>query len=174
MNKEILLHETDDKQQVFETVATYIESLSIEVDSTDFDRPWGGFFVIKEESTERFIKEFFPDYSYEEIANGLSLTPKVLIPAPGKRLSWQYHHRREEIWSVVAGPVGVITSDNDEQGPVREINKGEIVSFGTETRHRLIGLDSYGVVAEFWKHTDPNSPSDESDIVRVQDDFSRN
>jgi mannose-6-phosphate isomerase len=28
-------------------------------------------------------------------------------------------------------------------------------------------------VAEIWQHTDAANPSDENDIVRVQDDFSR-
>lgn len=164
---------THDKQVIFETVEKYLQSLSIVVASTDFERPWGGFFVIEDDSTETFINTFFPGYSYDEIANGLNLTPKILVAEPSKRLSWQYHHRREEIWSVVAGPVGVITGSTDEQGPVRAVNAGEVVSFGTETRHRLIGLDTFGVVAEFWKHTDPANPSDESDIVRVEDDFRR-
>jgi len=39
-------------------------------------------------------------------------------------------------------------------------------------RHRLIGLDNYAVVAEIWQHTD-KIPSDEDDIIRVQDDFGR-
>jgi hypothetical protein len=29
------------------------------------------------------------------------------------------------------------------------------------------------MVAEIWQHTDPNHPSDEDDIVRLQDDFGR-
>ena len=40
-------------------------------------------------------------------------------------------------------------------------------------RHRLVGLENWGVVAEFWQHTDPDHPSDEDDIVRVQDDYKR-
>ena len=39
-------------------------------------------------------------------------------------------------------------------------------------RHRLIGLSDYGIVAEIWQHTS-DVPSDESDMVRVQDDFDR-
>lgn len=167
------LQNIDNKEQVFESVELFLGELGINIESTDFDRPWGGFFVIKNESTEKFISTFFPDLSYAEISNGLELTPKILVAAPDKRLSWQYHHRREEIWSVIAGPIGVITSETDEQGPVLTINDGEVVSFGTEVRHRLIGQANYGVVAEFWKHTDTNNPSDESDIVRVEDDFSR-
>lgn len=171
--KTLELPRTTDKLAVFKTIADYLGKLGVAVEATDFERPWGGFFVIEKDSTETFINAFFPGYSSDEIANGLDLTPKILVAEPGKRLSWQYHHRREEIWSIVAGPVGVITSKTDEQGPVRSVQPGEIVSFGTETRHRLIGLDNFGVVAEFWKHTDAANPSDEADIVRVQDDFSR-
>jgi mannose-6-phosphate isomerase-like protein (cupin superfamily) len=167
------LPETTDKYEIFDTVATHLGRLGIQVASTDFNRPWGGFFVIDDVSTEQFIEQFFPGYSYDEIANGLALTPKILIPAPEKRLSWQYHHRREEIWSVVAGPVGIATSEDDVQGDVRTLQSGDVVSMGTQMRHRLIGLETFGVVAEFWKHTDPSNPSDEDDIIRVQDDFSR-
>ena len=34
----------------------------------------------------------------------------------------------------------------------------------------LLVLDTWGVVAEFWQHTDAESPSNEDDIVRLQDD----
>jgi hypothetical protein len=40
-------------------------------------------------------------------------------------------------------------------------------------RHRLIGFETWGVVAEFWQHTDPTNPSNEEDIIRLQDDYSR-
>ena len=41
-------------------------------------------------------------------------------------------------------------------------------------RHRIIGTSEYAVVAEIWIHTDKDNPSDENDIVRIQDDFDRN
>jgi len=50
---------------------------------------------------------------------------------------------------------------------------GSIVELAQGERHRLVGVDEWGVIAEIWKHTDPTNPSDESDIVRVQDDFGR-
>lgn len=172
-NHVLSLPKTDDKAEVFATTEAFLRELSIEIESTDFDRPWGGFFVIKDSSTETFIQAFFPGYSYDQIANGLPLTPKILVVEPNKRLSWQYHRRREEIWSVISGPVGVITSDTDEQEPLQEVSQGGVVDFGAEKRHRLIGLDIFGVVAEFWKHTDPNNPSNELDIIRIEDDFQR-
>ena len=52
-------------------------------------------------------------------------------------------------------------------------NEGDQIILQKGERHRLIGLDDYSVVAEIWQHTDVNHPSDEDDIIRVQDDFGR-
>ena len=49
----------------------------------------------------------------------------------------------------------------------------DIIHFQKEERHRLIGLSDFGIVAEIWIHTDSDNPSDEDDIVRLQDDYSR-
>ena len=51
--------------------------------------------------------------------------------------------------------------------------EGDQIILKQGERHRLIGLNDYGVVAEIWQHTDKKNPSDEEDIVRVQDDFGR-
>lgn len=50
--------------------------------------------------------------------------------------------------------------------------EGNQVKLQQGERHRLIGLKDFGIVAEIWQHTD-SVPSDEDDIVRVQDDFKR-
>jgi mannose-6-phosphate isomerase len=50
---------------------------------------------------------------------------------------------------------------------------GETITLKQGERHRLIGLDDWGIVAEIWVHTDVNNPSNEDDIVRLQDDFGR-
>jgi mannose-6-phosphate isomerase len=56
---------------------------------------------------------------------------------------------------------------------VQELNIGDVVQLAQGQRHRLVGLNQWGVLAEIWQHTDPSNPSDEDDIVRVQDDFGR-
>ena len=115
---------------------------------------------------------FFPDfkrYDSEEI----TLSPKILVVQPEKRLSWQYHHRRSEYWKVIQGEVGVVTSKNDQQKPVQTVEKGDQIRIQQGERHRLIGLNDWGMVAEIWEHTDPSNPSNESDIVRLEDDFGR-
>jgi len=64
-------------------------------------------------------------------------------------------------------------SDTDEQTEVDKYQKGDVIVLDKGERHRLVGLDDWGIVAEIWQHTDPNHPSDEDDIVRLQDDFGR-
>jgi len=50
---------------------------------------------------------------------------------------------------------------------------GDTITLQQGERHCLIGLDDYAVIAYIWQHIDTNNPSDEEDIVRLQDDFGR-
>lgn len=143
------------------------------IKTKDFSRPWGGFFVLDEDQAELFIETYFPTYKKEDLMLGNKLSPKILVVEPGKRLSWQYHHRRAEIWRVVEGEVGVVMSENDEETEVKVFEPGDIIVLATGQRHRLVGLNDWGVIAEIWQHTDTASPSNEDDIVRLQDDFGR-
>jgi mannose-6-phosphate isomerase-like protein (cupin superfamily) len=139
----------------------------------DKDRPWGGFFVIEKEQAQVFANQYFGGLDISALKTGGALSPKILIVAPKKRLSWQYHLRRAEIWRVIQGQVGVKRSANDTEGELEKLNVGDTITLQQGERHRLIGLDDYAVIAEIWQHTDANHPSDENDIVRVQDDFGR-
>jgi mannose-6-phosphate isomerase-like protein (cupin superfamily) len=158
---------------IFDIIAQEIKRSGLNVASFDFDRPWGGFFVIDEEQAQKFANIYFQGLSIEKLRVTGKLSPKILIVKPGARLSWQYHHRRAETWRVIKGTVGVVRSYNDVEGEVNSFEMGEIIVLQQGERHRLIGLNDYGVVAEFWQHTDSSNPSDEDDIVRVQDDYSR-
>lgn len=174
MSKELHLPTTEDKEAIFTAVNEYLGDLSLRAASTDSNRPWGGFFVIDEADTDAFISEFYPDYDIGNIRQfGSRLSPKILVVGPGEELSWQYHHRRAELWRCVEGPVGFKRSQNDMQGESHILNAGETVQFDPSERHRLIGLDGWGVVAEFWQHTDPINPSNEEDIVRLEDKYGR-
>jgi len=159
--------------ETFERIERQLAEQGFEFERTDFNRPWGGFFVISEDQSERFLDAFYPGEDYESLTKGGKVSPKILVVAPEKRLSWQYHHRRSEVWKVVEGPIGVARSESDEQGEVDTHQVGEKIILAKGERHRLIGLDSIGIVAEIWQHTDMERPSDEEDIVRLQDDFGR-
>jgi mannose-6-phosphate isomerase len=170
---ELQITGVETKQELFMAVEQYLGNLSLGIAQVDSTRPWGGFFVIDEAQTGEFIKQYFPELPQDDIEKGGKLSPKILLVEPGKRLSWQYHNRREELWKILSGPVGVIISTTDEQEPLSTLSADQTVQFGTEVRHRLVGLDNWGVVAEIWQHTDPSNPSDEADIIRVEDDFGR-
>ena len=139
----------------------------------DLARPWGGFLLVSQTEVREFIRVYFPDAGLLDAHERLALSPKLLLVAPGRRLSWQYHRGRSEIWRVIEGPVGVSRSLTDKETPMRTYDAGEVLRLELGERHRLIGLDTWGVVAEIWQHTDAASPSDELDIVRVADDYQR-
>lgn len=162
-----------ERDTIFAEVGDILTQQGFTLERYDFNRPWGGFFVINEEHAARFIETYFPEESVADLAGGRKVSPKILVVAPEKRLSWQYHHRRSEVWRVVNGRTGVITSDTDEQGEVQVLELGDKVVLACGERHRLVGLEGFGLVAEIWQHTDPEHPSDEEDIVRLQDDFGR-
>ena len=159
-------------QIFYSTVQSELESLGFTVVAKDFNRPWGGFLVIDENQAQAFANRFFDGLDVQDLRIDGELSPKILMVNPYARLSWQFHHRRAEIWQIYRGTVGIIRSDDDEQRPVEHFNEGDQVRLRQGERHRLIGLVDFGVVAEIWQHTGP-VPSDEDDIVRLQDDFDR-
>mgnify|MGYP006279669079 CR=1 FL=1 len=161
------------KDEVFSRLEAFLAEKGFQIVDRDQARPWGGFLVIDEAQAFDFAKTFFPEQNMESFRHFSKLSPKILMVEPGKRLSWQYHHRRAELWKVIAGSAGVIISETDEQMPVQHLETGSIVELKQGERHRLTGLDEWGVVAEIWKHTDAENPSDENDIIRVEDDFGR-
>lgn len=158
---------------IFENIQKQLETNHFTIVSKDHNRPWGGFFVIAEEQAQAFANQYFEGLDVSTLKRGGALSPKILVVAPGKRLSWQYHHRRAESWRVIQGQAGVKRSTNDIEGELEILNIGDTITLQQGERHRLIGLDDYAIIAEIWQHTDANHPSDEEDIVRVQDDFGR-
>ena len=157
----------------FIQVKNHIESFGYRIVDFDFKRPWGGFLVIDEKQVNKFAGQFFEDITIDSLKIGGKLSPKLLIVNSNARLSWQYHLRRAEIWRVYKGTVGIIRSNDDDQKPLLTLNEGDQVKLKQGERHRLIGLKQRALVAEIWQHTDPNNPSNEEDIVRLQDDFGR-
>ena len=162
-----------DKSELFQEISSKLTNKGFKIESEDQNRPWGGFFVINEDQAQEFADAYFEGLNVQDLRISGKLSPKVLIVGPNKRLSWQYHHRRAEIWRVIRGEVGVVTSPSDEEHELKILKEGDSIRLSQGERHRLVGLGSYGVVAEIWQHTDSANPSDEDDIVRVQDDFGR-
>lgn len=157
----------------FKKIENEIIAKGFKIISKDFERPWGGFLVIDESQAQDFANTFFDGIDIEALKIGGKLSPKILIVSPDSKLSWQYHHRRAEIWRVFRGKVGISKSFDNIEKPVKILNEKDQIKLKKGERHRLIGLDDFAVVSEIWQHTDPDYPSDENDIVRISDDYGR-
>lgn len=164
---------TDSKESAFAKAQKDLDKLGFKVVSKDSSRPWGGFFVIDESQARDFAAHYFPEVKFEDLKISGKLSPKILMLESKQRLSWQYHHRRAEIWKLVAGEGSIVISPTDEQTTPVEMKLGEVIRLQKGIRHRAVGLNGWGMIAEIWQHTDANDPSNEDDIVRVEDDFGR-
>jgi len=91
---------------------------------------------------------------------------KLITVAPGKRLSYQSHEKRQEQWTLVKGELTVIRDDDEYS-----LNKpGESITILKGNKHRA------------WNKTDKpvqfvevqtGEYFGEDDIVRYEDDFNR-
>jgi mannose-6-phosphate isomerase len=108
------------------------------------DRPWGKYYVIHDEE----------NYKLKRI--------EVL---PGGRLSYQFHDKRSEAWSIVEGSGIVTLEDND-----LKVSYGDTVTIKRQQKHRIFNnTDSLLVFIEVQMGT----YFGEDDIVRIQDDYKR-
>lgn len=164
------------KETIVREVVEAITSSGYQLVEQDDSRPWGAFFRLANNNADTFVQEFFQglDPAAARLGNEhTELSPKILLVSPEQRLSWQYHDRRAERWAFVT-PGGYYKSLTDEQGDLHSAESGDVVQFSQGERHRLTGvIGHYTLVAEIWQHAYKGQPSDEADIIRLQDDYSR-
>ena len=108
------------------------------------ERPWGRFFVLHDE----------PNYKIKRIEVD-----------PGGRLSYQYHSRRSEAWTIVEG-VGSITLD----GKIKDYTEGETDLITQGIKHRIENKATKKIV---FIEVQTGSYFGEDDIVRIEDDYNR-
>lgn len=159
---------------VIDAVDKWRFDLGFSLEEIDADRPWGAFWRIPDNQVEQFMYHFFPKMLERPVIYGEKLSPKLLLVEPGKRLSWQYHERRAENWRMIKGNLVVkLSESNVEPEKAMRFLEGQALRIENGTRHRLISLGEWGLVAEIWTHTDRKHPSDEEDIVRLADEYGR-
>lgn len=163
-----------DKVGAAKEVREYFENLGFKIVEQDLDRPWGFYYYFDPRQTKKFISVFFGDVELSGIDTYLPLQPKVLVFESGKMNSWQYHHRRAEIWRVITNSMQAVLSKTDDETPAKTLEFGDVISFERGIRHRGGATPSeWCAVAEIWQHTDPNNLSNEEDIIRLQDNYGR-
>ena len=109
------------------------------------ERPWGRFFVLHDQ----------PSYKLKRIEVD-----------PGGRLSYQYHFKRSEAWTIIEG-VGTITLD----GEVMDYEVGQTILIEQGVKHRIQNRTNKKVV---FIEVQTGDYFGEDDIVRIEDDYKRN
>lgn len=172
----IVVDKERSKEVVFSDIKQAVVDAGYKIAEENLEKPWGAYTRLDSDQADLFIKDFFPHLTGDQVRLGVKeaeLSPKLLLVAPSQRLSLQYHTRRAEIWRFLTKGA-YNKSLSDDSGEVIEASKDEVVQFVTQARHRLIGATAtYTLVAEIWQHTDQNNISDEDDIIRLEDDYSR-
>ena len=107
-------------------------------------RPWGAFFVLSDEK----------DFKIKKIEVN-----------PSKRLSYQFHNKRSELWYILNGE-GIVTI-NDKK---TEVKKGSVIKIKKLEKHRIENNSSEILT---FIEIQTGTYFGEDDIVRIQDDFDR-
>ena len=76
---------------LFTQISAKLAAQNLTVVSSDFSRPWGGFFVIDENQAQEFANSYFDGLDVSGLRVAGKLSPKILLDKPEARLSWQYH-----------------------------------------------------------------------------------
>ena len=110
-------------------------------------RPWGSWEVISDESL-----------------NPGSIVKRIIIN-PGMRLSLQYHLHRNENWFITKG--NAVATVNDVK---YELGFGDSISILRGAVHRVENTGTEDLIIIEIQYGDL---LDESDIIRLEDDFNR-
>lgn len=108
------------------------------------ERPWGRYYVLHDEV----------DYKLKRIE-----------VESGQRLSYQYHYKRSEVWTIVLG-TATVTLD----GVVTEYTIGESIIIPVGAKHRIENKTNSRVV---FIEVQTGTYFGEDDIVRLEDDYDR-
>ena len=109
------------------------------------ERPWGRFYVLHDEKHYKL--------------------KRIEVDAGG-RLSYQYHFKRSEAWTIVEG-TGTITLD----GVVKQYASEETILIPQGVKHRIENKGSKKLV---FIEVQTGAYFGEDDIVRIEDDYNRN
>jgi mannose-6-phosphate isomerase len=110
-------------------------------------------------------KETRPWGTYEVLLDTEYCKVKRIIVKPHNRLSYQYHNKRREQWTVVKGNLTIIL---DDEKIFR--TAGESVHIPLGARHRAWNETDEEVI---FIEVQTGSYFGEDDIIRIEDDYKR-
>lgn len=107
-------------------------------------RPWGQYWVLEDAPTHKVKR--------------IEVNPKG-------RLSYQYHYKRSEVWTIVEGIANITL-----EGVEKEYKVGEVVHIIQGVKHRVENKSSNRLV---FIEVQYGTYFGEDDIVRIEDDYNR-
>lgn len=110
-------------------------------------------------------KESRPWGKFENLLEHKDCKVKVITIAPGQSPSYQYHHKREEVWVVVSGS-GELKLD----GKTTPILPRDIIHVPYLAKHQISNTGSENLV---FIEVQLGEYFGEDDIVRVNDNYGR-
>ena len=114
---------------------------------------------------DNLIPETRPWGTYQVIADTENFKVKTISVNPGQRLSYQYHHHRQEHWSVIEGELTIVLDGVEyTKGP------GESINIAQGAYHRAWNKSKKLVT---FVELQTGTYFGEDDIVRIDDDYGR-
>ena len=109
--------------------------------------------------------EIRPWGEYEVLLDASDVKVKRIRGKPNSRLSYQYHNKRREQWTVVKGNLTIVLDDEKVfRGP------GESISIPLGAKHRAWNETDEEII---FIEVQTGTYFGEDDIIRLQDDYDR-
>lgn len=109
--------------------------------------------------------EHRPWGTYEVLLDTDNCKVKRIVVQPNSRLSYQYHHKRSEVWTVVEGILTIVLDGEKlHRGP------GQSVRIPQGSKHRAWNESTNPVT---FIEVQTGTYFGEDDIVRIEDDYNR-
>jgi mannose-6-phosphate isomerase len=117
-----------------------------------------------EEFRKAIIEDIRPWGKFRAFPHQNAGSIKIITVNPGASLSYQYHHKRSEFWISLDEGLEVTVGDRTWRP-----KKNEEIYIPREAPHRMSGIGKEPArVMEIWIGS-----SEESDIIRLEDDYGR-
>ena len=115
---------------------------------------------------EKIDESIRPWGHYEVLLDADYCKVKRITVKPNQRLSYQYHHKRSEVWTVVSG-IARITIDD----VVKDYHAGDTAFIPLGAKHRMANPEDDQDMMLIEVQT--GSYFGEDDIIRIEDDYDR-
>lgn len=110
-------------------------------------------------------KEQKPWGQFENLLDSNLCKVKQIVINPGQAPSYQYHHKREEVWIIVQGSGELLLNDE-----LVNVKSGDIIHIPLLAKHQIKNTNSQDLI---FIEVQLGEYFGEDDIVRLKDSYGR-